>query len=209
MLSAEANPDAADVPGQSVGILRHHPHGVVSIRLVDSRSARRPDTVAVQKDHDFPHDLLLVPSGSDPFCPNGSDPGHFAQAPGLVLDHCEDLVAELCNEPFRIFRTYALNRARPKVFLDALMRRGLGRRDVARLELPAVRPVDHPIALGRDPLAGIHRRCAADDGLQFALAARAHPEHAKAVVGVVKDHVLDHAGQELALVRVGSLRHLV
>jgi hypothetical protein len=50
-----------------------------------------------------------------------------------------------------------------------------------------------------DELAGANRRGMADDGDEIALAARLHPQHAKAAVLVMERHPLDKAGEVLAV----------
>jgi len=53
-------PDATDVAGQAIGILRHHLHGIAAVGLVDAHGPRRADTMAVQEDHDLADTLCLA-----------------------------------------------------------------------------------------------------------------------------------------------------
>src|SRR6516165_11085777 len=57
--------DAADIASEPVWVLRHHLHGVSAIGLEDPHRTSRADAVAVKKDHDFPHRLLLGPGGEN------------------------------------------------------------------------------------------------------------------------------------------------
>jgi hypothetical protein len=57
-----AEADAADVAGQSIGVLRDELNGVGTIGLVDAHRARGAHAVAVQEQHDLPDDLLLGPA---------------------------------------------------------------------------------------------------------------------------------------------------
>jgi len=50
--------------------------------------------MAVQEDHDLPHDLLLGPGTGDPLGAHGADTGHLLQAIGFGFDHVEHLLAE-------------------------------------------------------------------------------------------------------------------
>jgi hypothetical protein len=61
---------------------------------------------------------------------------------------------------------------------------------------PWVRSND-PFARRCDPLASGDHRGVADDGDQFAVAARLDAQNAKAVLGVVEGDALDKAGQNL------------
>ncbi len=58
-------PNSPDIPGQAIGILRHDPHGISAVGLVDANRPCRADAMAVQEDHDLADRLLLGPGGRD------------------------------------------------------------------------------------------------------------------------------------------------
>ena len=86
--------DAADVPGEPVGVLRHHLHGVDAVGPEYPHRPRRADAVAVQEHHDLADNLLLGPGVGDALRPHFSDARHLAQTFRLGLDHVEHLLAE-------------------------------------------------------------------------------------------------------------------
>ena len=51
--------DAADVAREPIRVLRHDLDGIGPVSLEDAHRARRAHAMAVQKDHDLAHDLLL------------------------------------------------------------------------------------------------------------------------------------------------------
>jgi len=113
----EAN--AAYVPRQAIGILRHDLHGVGTVGLVDAHRSCRADTMAVQEDHDLPDDLLLGPGRDDPTRSHRANAIDFPQAIRLRLDDVEHLFAECAQEPLGVGRADAPDHARGKVLLDA------------------------------------------------------------------------------------------
>src|SRR5665213_2434765 len=162
----EAN--AADVVRQPVGVFRHDLHGVGAVCLVNAHRAGRADAVAVQEDHDLPHDLLLGPGVGDPFGSDRTDARDLAQALGLRLDRVEHLLAKGANQLLGVDRPNAADHPGAKVFLDAVDRCRRRGAHEPRLELLAVCPVVHPFARRSDPFArGNHRRVA-DGGNQIA-----------------------------------------
>jgi hypothetical protein len=71
-----------------------------------------------------------------------------------------------------------------------------------------VGPVVDPFARGGEPLAGADRGGMANDGDQVPVAAGPDPEHAEAVLGVVKRHPLDQTGEDVAVRFFGLLARL-
>ena len=69
---------------------------------------------------------------------------------------------------------------------------------LANLTMPAVRPVVDPPPARLHELAGANGRSVADDRDQIAMAARLHPQHAKAALLVVEGDTLDQAREVLA-----------
>ena len=192
-------PDAPDVPGKPIGVLRHHLHGIRPVGPVDAHGSRCPDAVAVQEDHDLAHDLLLGPGVGDPLRPHRADPGHLAQPFGLALDDVEDLLTERSHELPGVDRADPPDHPRSEVFPDARDGGRRGGADESRLELLTVGAVVDPRARGRDPLAGGHHGDVSDDGHEAAMPARPRPQHAEAVVRVVEGDALDEPGQHLPL----------
>ena len=190
-------PDAADVPGQTVGVLGDHPHGVVAVGLVDPHRPRRADAIGVQEQHDLPDDLLLGPAGDDPCRSLGADPGHLPQALRLLLDEIEDGFPEAPDQPLGVDRADAADHARGQVALDTLQRCRRAGLEEGRPELLAVRAVVHPRAAHLDELTRADHRRLADHGRQLTLAPHLDPEHAEARVRVVEGHPLHKSRQGL------------
>jgi hypothetical protein len=65
--------DAADVARQAIRIFSHDLDGVRAVGLVDAHRPCRPDAVAMQEHHDFPHRLLLGPGGENAGSANRPD----------------------------------------------------------------------------------------------------------------------------------------
>ena len=70
--------DPADIARQAIRVLGHDLDGVGTIGLENPHGPRRTNTMAVQEDHDLPHDLLLGPGADDALGPHGADAGHLA-----------------------------------------------------------------------------------------------------------------------------------
>ena len=189
--------DAADIAGETVGVLGHDLHGIGAVGLEDADRACGAHAMAMQEDHDLPHDLLLGPGADDALGAHGADAGHLAQAIGLRLDHVEHLLAERLDHLLGVDRADAADHPGTEIFLDALDRRRRRGAHEARLELLAMGSVVDPFARRCDPLAGGDHRGVADDGDQFAVAARLDAQNAKAVLGVVEGDALDKACQNL------------
>ena len=81
--------------------------------------------------------------------------------------------------------------------LDALDRCRRRRLEERGSELDAVRAGVDPGPARLDELAGGDHRRMPDEGDEIALAAGFDPQHAEAVVGVVKGDAVDQAGQNL------------
>ena len=151
--------------------------------------------MAVQEDHDLAHDLLLGPGGGDALGAHRANAVDLAQAIGLGLDDVEHLLAEGLDHLLGVDRADAADHAGAEILLDAFDR---GRRrgaHEARLELLAMGAVVDPFARRGDPFAGGDGGGVADDGHQFAVAARLDAQDAEAVLGVVEGDALDEAGQ--------------
>jgi hypothetical protein len=59
---------------EPVRVLGHDLHGIGAVGLEDTNRARGPHAMAVQEDHDLPHDLLLGPRGRNPLSATGPMP---------------------------------------------------------------------------------------------------------------------------------------
>ena len=142
-----------------------------------------------------------APGVGDPLRPNPADAGHLAQPLGLRLDDVEHLFAERPDQLAGVDRADAPDHARAEILLDPLDRGGRGRANEARPELLAVSAVVDPLTRGGDPLSGRHRGGMADHGNQVAMTARPGPQHAEAVLRIVKGDALDRPGQDLPVRR--------
>ena len=85
---------AADVPGQTVRVLRHDLDGVRAVGPEYPHRPRRADAMAMEEHHDLADDLLLGPGVGDALRPHPADAGHLAQPLGFRLDDIEHLLAE-------------------------------------------------------------------------------------------------------------------
>ena len=201
-----AEADAADVAGQAVGVLRHHLHGVVPIRLEDPHRPGGTDAMAVQKHHDLAHHLLISPGLGNAAGPHLADPRHLPQALRRLLDHLEHLSAKGAHQLAGVDRADAADHPRAQVFLDALGGGGGGGAQEGRLELLAVLPVVHPDTRDGDPFARADLGGMAHHRHQVPVAAGLDAQYAEAVAGVVEGDPLDRAGQHLGGLGCG-VRH--
>ena len=189
--------DAANVARQAVRVLRHDLDRIGAVGLEDAHRACRAHAMAVQKDHDLAHDLLLGPGAGDALGAHRPDAGHLAQAIGLGLDDVEHLVAECLDQLLGVDRADAADHAGGEILLDAVGR-GRGRAaQKAGLELLAMGAVVDPFARRGDPLAGGDRGGVPDGGHQVAVPARLDAQNAEAVLGIVVGDALDETRQHL------------
>ena len=70
--------DAADVACQAVGVFGHDLDGIRTVGLEDANGPGRSDAVAVQENHDLPHDLLLRPGVGNALGADSADAGYLA-----------------------------------------------------------------------------------------------------------------------------------
>jgi hypothetical protein len=187
--------DAADVARQAIGVLGHDLNGIGAIGLEDADGACGAHPVAVQEDHDLPHDLLLGPGAGDALGAQRADAGHLAQTLGRRFDHLEDVLAERLDHLPGVDRANAADHPGTQIFLDALDRGRRRSAHEARLELLAMGAVVDPFARRGDPLAGGDYRRVTDDSDQFAVPARLDAENAEAVLGIVERHTFDKSRQ--------------
>jgi hypothetical protein len=197
-LISGAEPDTADVSGQTVGIFADHPHGVIAVGLVDPHRSGRADAVGVQEQHDLADHFLLRPPGDDAGRSLCADTRHLLQALRVLLDQVEHRLTEFPHQPFGVDRADASDRARGEIPLDALERRWWADLQEGRTELRAVRVVVHPRAADLDELSSGNHRRVANDGDQVPLPPGLHPQHAEPVLRVVERHPLHHAGQSFS-----------
>jgi hypothetical protein len=108
----------SDVPGEPIGVLGHHLHGVCAVGLEDAHRLGNADPVAVKEDHDLPDDLLLGPSVRDPLGSNRANARHLAKAIGLGLDDVEDLLPEGLDHLLGVDGPDASDHPGAEIFLD-------------------------------------------------------------------------------------------
>ena len=97
--------DTADVAGKPIGVFAHHLHGIGTIGLEDTNCPRCAHAVAVQEDHDFPHDLLLCPGLGDTPGAYRTNAINLMQAVRGVLDDVENLVTKALHELLGVNRS--------------------------------------------------------------------------------------------------------
>jgi hypothetical protein len=69
--------DATDIASKTVGVLGHDLDGIGAIGLEDADRACSAHAMAMQEDHDLPHDLLLGPRADDAFGAHGANAGYL------------------------------------------------------------------------------------------------------------------------------------
>ena len=153
-----AEPDAAHVAGEPVGVLGHDLDGLMAIGLEDANGPGGADPMGVQEDHDLPHGLLLGPARDDLRGPPRADAGDLLQALGAGLDDLEGVLAEGRDDALGHGRADAAHLAGGEVLLDALSPGGRGGLEHLGLELKPMRAVGEPDPGGGDPLARSDRR---------------------------------------------------
>src|SRR6516165_10719565 len=184
-------PNAADIARKPVWVRRHHLDGVRAIGLEDPHRSRRADAVAVQKDHDFPHRLLLGPGGEYAGGANWPDAVDLAQPVRCCLDDVEHSLAEATNQLLGVYGADTPDHARREISLDAVSRGWRRRAQKARPELLTVGAVIDPFARSCDPLACRNSCCMANHGYHVAMAACFGAQNAKAVLGVMVGYPLN------------------
>ena len=151
--------------------------------------------MAVQEDHDVPHDPLLGPSRLDFLPPTRSDSLHIFQARRGIFDDLENFLPEFRHHLFRVNRADPADQSAAEIFFNALEGgRGVAT-DVRRAQLHPMITVPLPPPLRRDPFAGRDRRHDTDHRHQVAPAFYFHLEHRKAGVLIVEGDPLDQAGK--------------
>ena len=192
-----AEADAADVACQAVGVFRDQLDSISAIGLVDAHRPRGADTVAVQEQHDLADDLLLGPAGDDALGAFRADAADLTQPVRLLRNDLEHGLAKGAHELFGVDGADATDHPGAQIFLDPLDRRRRRRLEKRGSELDAVGTIVDPTAARLHKLAGRDHRGMADDGDQIALPARFDPQHAEAVLRVVKRDAVDETGQDL------------
>ena len=187
--------DAADVACESIRVLRHDLDGIGAVSLEDADRACGAHTMAMQEDHDLPHDLLLGPCPGDPLGTHRADAGHLAQTIGLGLDHIEHLFTKHLDHFLGVDRANASDHPGSEILFDAFGRRRRRGAHETGPELLAMGAVVDPLAGCGDPFAGGDDGSVSDDGHQFAVPARLDANDAEAVLGVVVSDALDEARQ--------------
>ena len=180
---------------EPVWILGHDLDGVGAIGLEDPHRSRGADTVAVQKDHDFPNGLLFGPGGENAGRANRPDTVDLAQPIRSGLYDFEHLLAKGANEFFGVDRPHAADHAGREVFFDAVGRSWWRCAQEPRLELLTMGAVVDPFAGGRDPLAGGNGCGIANHGDDVTMPARPGAQNAKTILGVVVGYSLDQTRQ--------------
>src|SRR5262249_35701520 len=200
-------PDATDVAGQAIGILRHDLHGIAAVGLIDPHGPGGADAMAVQENHDLADCLLLGPGDRDACGSYRTNAVYLAQAIRCRLDDIEHLLAKGAPKLLGIDRANAADHARGEALLDALDRSGRRGLEEAGLELLTVSAVIDPVAGRGHPFAGRDRGGMAHQGDQFAVATGPNPQDAKAILSVLVRDALDHSGEHLAIHWRGLVLH--
>ncbi len=109
--------DEADTPhveGQAVRVLAHPGHGVRSVALVDAQGQPGRHAVALQEDHDLALSSLGAPGLADGPGARVSDPGHLAEALGVLVEDLEGLLPEAGDHAPRELGADALDEPAPR-----------------------------------------------------------------------------------------------
>ena len=186
--------DARDIPRQQVRIGPYAHDGFLPVELKDPERTTRADPVAVQENHNVPHDPLLGPSRLDLLPPPRSDSLHIFQARRGIFDDLENFLPEFRHHLFRVNRSDPADQSAAEIFFNALEGgRGVAT-DIRRAQLHSVVATPLPPPLRRDPFAGRDRRDHTDHRHQVAPAFHFHLEHREAGVLIVEGDSLDQAG---------------
>ena len=188
--------DAADIAREPIRVLRHDLQRIGTVGLEDAHRTRRAHAMAVQKDHDLAHDLLLGPGARDALGAHRPDAGHLAQALRFGLDDVEHPLAECLDQLPGVDRADAADHAGGEILLDAIGRGRSRAAQKAGFELLAVGAVVDPFARGGDPLAGGDRGGVPDGGDQVAVPTRLDAQNAETVLGIVEGDPLDETCQD-------------
>jgi hypothetical protein len=151
----------------------------------------------VQKQHDLANHPLFCPASGDPLRTLWADPGHLAQAIGLLLDDLEHRFAEGPHQLLCVDRPDAADHPGAEIFLDPVNRRWRRNLEERGFELDIMGAVIDPGSARLDKLAGRDHRGVAEDRDQVALPARFDTENAEVVFRVMECDALDQTGQNL------------
>ena len=194
--------DARDIPRQQVRIGPYAHDGFLPVELKDPERTTRADPVAVQENHNVPHDPLLGPSRLDLLPPPRSDSLHIFQARRGIFNDLENLFAELGHHLLRINRTDPADQSAAEIFFNALEGgRGVAT-DIRRAQLHSMVAISLPAPFGRNPLAGRDGGHYSDHRNEVAPPLHLHFEHGKSCVLIMKGNPLDQTREAVNRCRV-------
>src|SRR5262249_52853898 len=146
---------------------------------------RSADAVGLQEGYDPADGFLLLPALADELHAALADALDLQQEGRALVDDIERFFAEGLDDLAGEVRADALDQAAAQVLGDALGGVRRGGPQLCGLELQAVDAVLHPVAAGRDVLAGDGVGEVADERHQFAAALGLDAQHGVPIFGVV------------------------
>ncbi len=191
--------DAEDVRREPVGIVANERHGAVAVAFEDLDGVRGLHAVRLQEHHDVFDGALLDPSLFDLVAPNASDPLHFEQPIGILVDDVQRFQAEVTDEPLGHHFADPANEARAEVAFDADERHGHDRLERLHLELLAEALVVNPSSLELQVFAGSHAEQIAHGGGRFLAAGHGDLDDAPRAFLVGERHAFEHTLEPGAL----------
>ena len=194
-----AEPDAADVEGEPVGVLAYPVHRLVAVEAVDARRPGRAHPVRLKEDHDLAHRLLLRPSGDHLTLALRTDPGQLQEPFRFVLDDLEHLRPEGAHELRREVGADAPDHSRPEVLLDAFEGAGRNHPQVLRPKLESVAAIVDPDPVRLHEFAGADGRGAADDRDRLGATGGVHAQHAEPGLLAVEGDAVHGSGDPVGV----------
>src|SRR5262249_4715835 len=168
---------------------------LIAVRLVDAHGPRRADAVRLQKHHDGPHGLLLLPAFADALDTARADPLDLLEKSGALVNDGQGALAEDVDNLAREMWTDPLDEPGGEILGDALGRVRRSCPQLVRLELkPSVTVVD-PAAACLNILAGHRVGQIADYRDQVTPAPRLDAQDNEAVLGILERDALDGPGK--------------
>ena len=161
-------PDAENIGGQLIGVLRDHLDGLVAVLFIDLHGVGRRDVVDAQKQHDLLDRLLRGPGFLDHGHALFANAGDLDQAGARVLDDVEGLQSEVCHDPPGRYRADALDQAAAQVLLQPGEGSRLCLLGMDDLELPSILEVLSPVPSKTQRLTRVNIWKATHDGDEVA-----------------------------------------
>ena len=151
----------------------------------------------MQEDHDVAYRLLLGPCSFDLLPTSRPDSIHLFKLHRIVVDDCEDPLAEFLHQLFRVDWADSFDQAAGKIFFNPLPRSGRAALEKRGFKLQPVFFVLHPVALSCNPLARVDIRKSSHHRYQFPVALHFYTQHRKPRLFAVEGDALNQSREFL------------